>query len=60
MGEPKTGLQSKFSIYHSAAVAYLDRAAGIAQYSDARAPTPTVVALRGKVEVDHRRKLPQG
>ena len=49
--EPKTGLQSKFSIYHSAAVAFLDGTAGIAQYSDARALAPEVVALRQKVEV---------
>lgn len=49
--EPKTGLQSKFSIYHSAAVAYLDGTATLAQYSDARAVAPEVVALRGKVSV---------
>lgn len=49
--EPTTGLQSKFSIYHSAAVAFVDRAAGIGQYSDARAVAPEIVALRRKVEV---------
>ena len=49
--EPKTGLQSKFSIYHSAAVAFIDGTAGVAQYSDARAAAPDVVALRRKVEV---------
>lgn len=49
--EPTTGLQSKFSIYHSAAVAFLDRDAGIAQYTDARALDAEVVALRRKVEV---------
>ena len=51
LGDPKTGLQSKFSIYHAAAVAYLDRGAGIAQFTDARAAAPDVVALRGKIEV---------
>jgi 2-methylcitrate dehydratase PrpD len=51
VGDPKTGLQSKFSIYHSAAVAFLDRQAGLAQYSDARAVAPEVVALREKVSV---------
>jgi 2-methylcitrate dehydratase PrpD len=51
LGDPKTGLQSKFSIYHAGAVAYLDRGAGIAQFSDARASAPDVVALRGKIEV---------
>lgn len=49
--EPQTGLQSKFSIYHSAAVAFIDRAAGRAQYTDARALDPQVVTLRRKVKV---------
>ena len=49
--EPKNGLQSKFSIYHSAAVAYLDRTAGLAQYTDARATAAEVVALREKVVI---------
>jgi len=44
--EPSTGLQSKFSTLHSAAIAFLDGAAGIAQYSDARAADPVVAALR--------------
>src|SRR5215831_10118892 len=44
--EPATGLQSKFSTLHSAAIAFLDGAAGIAQYSDARAADPVVAALR--------------
>jgi 2-methylcitrate dehydratase PrpD len=47
--EPSSGLQSKFSTVHSAAVALADGAAGIAQYSDARAKDPVVVALRRKV-----------
>jgi 2-methylcitrate dehydratase PrpD len=51
LGDPKTGLQSKFSIYHAGAVAYLDRDAGIAQFSDARAASPDVVALRDKIAV---------
>jgi 2-methylcitrate dehydratase PrpD len=49
--EPATGLHSKFSIYHSAAVALIDGAAGIAQYTDERAADPAVAALRGKVKV---------
>jgi 2-methylcitrate dehydratase PrpD len=49
--EPQTGLQSKFSIYHSAAVSFLDGGAGIAQYSDERALADEVVALRRKVRV---------
>jgi 2-methylcitrate dehydratase PrpD len=48
--EPSTGLQSKFSTWHSAAVALLDGAAGTAQYTDARAADPAVAALRKKVK----------
>jgi len=48
--DPETGLQSKFSIYHAAAAAYLDGRAGIAQFSDKRAAASDVVALRGKIE----------
>jgi 2-methylcitrate dehydratase PrpD len=48
--EPTTGLQSKFSTLHSAAVALIDGAAGTAQYSDARATDPAVAALRRKVK----------
>ena len=47
--EPSTGLQSKFSTVHSAAVALIDGSAGVAQYSDARAADPAVAALRRKV-----------
>jgi 2-methylcitrate dehydratase PrpD len=47
--EPTSGLQSKFSFRHSAAVALVDGAAGIAQYSGARAADPTIAALRRKV-----------
>ena len=49
--EPQTGLQSKFSVYHSAAVAFLDGNAGREQYSDRRALAPEVVAMRAKVHV---------
>jgi 2-methylcitrate dehydratase PrpD len=48
--DPETGLQSKFSIYHAAAAAYLDGRAGIAQFTDERAAMADVVALRGKIE----------
>jgi len=48
--EPATGLQSKFSTVHSAAVALVDGAAGIAQYSDAKATDPLVAALRRKTK----------
>ena len=43
-------MQSKFSVYHSAAVAFIDGTAGIAQYSDAKTNDPLVVALRRRVK----------
>ena len=49
--KPQTGLQSKFSLYHSAAVAWLDGVASLSQYTDAKAADPKVVALRDKVQV---------
>jgi 2-methylcitrate dehydratase PrpD len=48
--DPSTGLQSKFSTLHSAAVALIDGTAGVAQYSDAKAVDPAVAALRRKVK----------
>jgi 2-methylcitrate dehydratase PrpD len=46
---PQIGLEGKFSVYHSAAVALIDGTAGEAQYSDARVRDPAVIALRDKV-----------
>ena len=51
VAEPQTGLQSKFSIYHSAAVAYIDGNAGIPQYTNEKALDPAITELRRKVEV---------
>lgn len=51
LADPQTGLKSKFSIYHSAAIALIDGAAGTAQYSDARALDPAVIWLRKRVKV---------
>jgi 2-methylcitrate dehydratase PrpD len=50
VADPSTGLQSKFSAVHSAAVALVDGTAGVAQYSDARATDPVVAALRRKTK----------
>jgi 2-methylcitrate dehydratase PrpD len=47
--DPRTGLESKWSIFHSAAVAIVDGAAGEHQYTDARVSNPVVVRLRGRV-----------
>jgi 2-methylcitrate dehydratase PrpD len=46
---PQAGLESKFSVYHSAAVAIIHGAAGEAQYSDACVRDPKVIALRDRV-----------
>lgn len=46
---PQTGLEGKFSVYHSCAVAIIHGAAGEAQYSDAAVHDPGVVALRDRV-----------
>ena len=47
--EPPNGLKSKWSIYHSAAVALVDGAAGEHQYSDERVNAPEVRALRARI-----------
>ena len=49
---PSTGLEGKFSVFHSAAVALIDGAGGEAQYADARVNDAAVVALRGKVHAE--------
>lgn len=46
---PRTGLEGKFSVYHSSAVAIIHGAAGEAQYSDAVVRDPKVIALRDRV-----------
>lgn len=47
--EPRSGLEGKFSVFHSAAVAVIDGAGNEAQFSDGRVNAPEVVALRRKV-----------
>jgi 2-methylcitrate dehydratase PrpD len=46
---PQTGLEGKFSVYHSSAVAVIHGAAGEAQYSDEAVRDPRVIALRDRV-----------
>ncbi len=46
---PQVGLQVKFSVYHSVAVALIDGAAGEKQYSDRAVKDPKTVALRDRV-----------
>jgi len=47
--EPRGGLESKWSLYHSAAIALCDGAAGERQYTDERVRDPAVARLREKV-----------
>ena len=47
---PQTGLAGKFSIYHTAAVAFLDGDAGEQQYSDEKVNDPAIVAFRKKIK----------
>ncbi|MFW6149852.1 MAG: hypothetical protein ACOC6D_08340 [Atribacterota bacterium] len=49
--EPQTGLESKFSTYHCAAVTLLDGMAGVEQFSDKRVLQEDVVTLRKKVKL---------
>jgi 2-methylcitrate dehydratase PrpD len=46
---PQRGLEGKFSVYHSCAVALIHGAAGEAQYSDEAVRDPKVIALRDRV-----------
>lgn len=48
---PQGGLESKWSIYHSAAVTICDGAAGERQYTDERVRDPVVQGLRERVSV---------
>ena len=47
---PQVGLEGKFSVFHSCAVALLFGAAGEKQYSDAMVRDPRVIALRERVQ----------
>jgi 2-methylcitrate dehydratase PrpD len=49
---PKTGLDGKFSVYHSAAVAIIDGRGGEPQYSDEKVRDADVVALRDRVTAE--------
>jgi 2-methylcitrate dehydratase PrpD len=47
---PQLGLEGKFSVYHSAAVAIIHGKAGEEEYSDACVRDPRAIALRDKVQ----------
>lgn len=46
---PQTGLEGKFSIYHSATVGFLEGAAGEKQYSDEMVASPKIIEFRNKI-----------
>ena len=46
---PQSGLEGKFSVYHSAAVALVRGAAGEREYSDAEVRDPKIVSVRDRV-----------
>lgn len=46
---PQTGLEGKFSVYHAAAVAIVEGAAGEQQFSDRAVRNPEIMALRDRV-----------
>jgi 2-methylcitrate dehydratase PrpD len=50
--EPANGMQSKFSVSHSAAIGLADGAGGAYEYSDERVRDPVITALRRKVKVE--------
>lgn len=49
--EPTTGLEGKFSIFHSAAVAAVDGAASLLQFTDERVNDPVVAGMRDRVSI---------
>ena len=48
---PSSGLMSKFSANHAAAVAFIDQAAGVVQFTNERSGDPTVQALRRMIQI---------
>ena len=56
---PRTGLDGKFSSTHCAAVAMVDGAAGIRQFTDERVVDPAVAAMRDLVRFNYDESLPK-
>ncbi len=48
---PMTGLEGKFSVYHSCAIALIQGCAGPSEYTDEIVTSPDVVALRNRVSI---------
>jgi 2-methylcitrate dehydratase PrpD len=47
---PETGLEGKFSIYHTGAIAFIDKDASEEQYSDVKVSSPETISLRKKIK----------
>ena len=56
---PKTGLEGKFSVFHSIAIALLTGKASEKQYSDQAVNDPKTIALREKINVLVDEKIPK-
>lgn len=56
---PQTGLDGKFSSFHCAAIAMVDGAAGMRQFTDERVTAPEVVAMRERVRFEYDESLPK-
>ncbi|HUA51009.1 MAG TPA: MmgE/PrpD family protein [Candidatus Sulfotelmatobacter sp.] len=54
---PRTGLEGKFSVFHSAAIALIDGDAQEPQYSDARVTDPAVAGLTARVQASADPKM---
>jgi 2-methylcitrate dehydratase PrpD len=54
---PQTGLEGKFSVYHSAAVALMHGAGGEEEYSDEVVRDPRVIAVRDRVNATVDRSM---
>ncbi|MBJ7610029.1 MAG: MmgE/PrpD family protein [Candidatus Dormibacteraeota bacterium] len=57
--DPATGLESKFSVYHCAAIGLLDGRGGPREFSDDRARAADVVSLRSRVSVTTDEHMPR-
>ncbi len=49
---PTTDLETKFSYYHTMAVAFVDGAAFPAQFSEAKAVDPVIASVRDRITVE--------
>lgn len=56
---PKTGLEGKFSVYHSCAVGLIYGQAGEHEYTDQVVTDPKVIALRDKVQAIVDESMPE-